>query len=200
LVNAEVELSRLGKVYKSKHPKVIEVRTRIDNTREKIEEEIKKETGNLRAEREVLLVKEEVLQKTMGDFEKEAMETNKKELDYTILKRNVEMNQKLYDTILSRAKEADITGNIDVSNIRITEKAVLPTFPVSPNKKRNVVLGIIIGLMIGIGISFLWEYLDRSLRTEEDIHRYLDLPVLSVIPIADQASGKSSGRSERSKK
>ena len=128
------------------------------------------------------------------------METNKKELDYTILKRNVEMNQKLYDTILSRAKEADIIGNIDVSNIRITEKAVLPTFPVSPNKKRNVVLGIIIGLMIGIGISFLWEYLDRSLRTEEDVHRYLDLPVLSVIPIADQASGKSYGRSERSKK
>ena len=200
MVNAEVELSRLGKVYKSKHPKVIEVRTRIDNTREKIEEEIKKETGNLRAEREVLLAKEEVFQKTMADFEKEAMETNKKELDYTILKRNVEMNQKLYDTILSRAKEADITGNIDVSNIRITEKAVLPTFPVSPNKKRNVVLGIIIGLMIGIGISFLWEYLDRSLRTEEDVHRYLDLPVLSVIPIADQASGKSYGNSKRSKK
>jgi len=200
LVNAEVELSRLSKVYKSKHPKVIEVRSRIDNTREKMQEEIKKETGNLKAERDVLLVKEEVLQKTIADFEKEAMETNTKELNYIILKRNVEMNQKLYDTILSRLKEADITGNIDVANIRITEKAVLPRFPVSPNKKRNLMLGIIMGLMIGIGISFFWEYLDRSFRTEEDVQKYLGLPVLSVIPLADQASGKSYGNSKQSKK
>jgi uncharacterized protein involved in exopolysaccharide biosynthesis len=200
LVNAEVELGRLSKVYKSKHPKVIEVTTRTENTRQKMDEEIKKEVANLKAEQEVLLAKEKILEQTIAGFEKEAMETNKKELNYTILKRNVEMNQRLYDTILSRVKEADITGNIDVSNIRITEKAVLPRFPISPNKRRNNMLGIIVGLMIGIGLSFLWEYIDRSLRTEEDVQRYLGLPVLTVIPMADQASGKSYGNSKRSKK
>jgi uncharacterized protein involved in exopolysaccharide biosynthesis len=200
LINAEGKLSRLGKVYKPKHPQVVEVKTRIDDTRKKIDEEIKKETGNLKAERDVLSAKEKGLQKTMADFEEEAMETNKKELNFTILKRNVEMNQELYDTILSRLKEADITGNIDVSNIRITEKAVLPRFPISPNKKRNLILGIIVGLMIGIGISFFWEYLDRSFHTEDDVQKYLGLPVLSVIPLAEQASGKSYGNSKRSKK
>ena len=60
-------------------------------------------------------------------------------------------------------------------------------------------LGIIVGLMIGIGLSFLWEYIDRSLRTEEDVQRYLGLPVLTVIPMADQASGKSYGTSNSSK-
>jgi uncharacterized protein involved in exopolysaccharide biosynthesis len=200
LVNAEVELGRLSKVYKSKHPKVIEVTTRTENTRQKMDEEIKKEIANLKAEQEVLLAKEKILEQTIAGFEKEAMQTNKKELNYTILKRNVEMNQRLYDTILSRVKEADITGNIDVSNIRITEKAVLPRFPISPNKRRNNMLGIIVGLMIGIGLSFLWEYIDRSLRTEEDVQRYLGLPVLTVIPMADQASGKSYGNSKRSKK
>ncbi len=199
LINAEVELSRLGKVFKPKHPKMIEVQTRIDDTKKKIDEEIKKEVANLKAEQEVLLAKENVLQKTIADFEKEAMETNKKELNYTILKRNVEMNQRLYDTILSRLKEADITGNIDVSNIRITEKAVLPRSPMSPNKKRNLILGIIVGLMIGVGLSFLWDYLDRSLRTEDDVQSYLGLPVLSVIPMADQASGKSYGNTDSSK-
>ena len=193
LVNAEVELSHLSKVFKSKHPKVIQVRARIKNTRKKLRQEIKKELENLKAERAVLLARENVLQRTMADFEKEGLETNKKELKYTILKRDVEMNQNLYDTLLSRLKETDITGNIDVSNIRVTEKAVLPRFPVSPNKKRNLMLGIIFGLMIGIGISFLREYLDRTIRTEEDVQRYLGLPVLSVIPLAEEAGGRSYG-------
>ncbi|MBW1705279.1 MAG: hypothetical protein JRJ86_08945, partial [Deltaproteobacteria bacterium] len=86
-----------------------------------------------------------------------------------------------------------ITGNIDVSNIRITEKAVLPRLPVRPNKKRNLMLGVIFGLMIGIGLSFLREYLDRTLHTEEDVEKYLGLPVLSVIPMGGQAGGKSYG-------
>lgn len=191
LVNAEVELSRISKTYKSKHPKVIQVETRIENTRQKLQQEIKKELNSLKAEREVLLARERVLQKTMADFEKEGIETNRKELKYTILKRNVEMNQNLYDTLLARVKEADITGNIDVSSIRVTEKATLPRVPVSPNKKRNIILGIIFGLMIGVGLSFLKEYLDQTLHTEDDIQKYLDLPVLSVIPLADQAIEKS---------
>jgi uncharacterized protein involved in exopolysaccharide biosynthesis len=202
LIGAEAERSRLSKVYRAKHPKMIEVMSKIENTREKIREEVTKGLRNLEAERNVLGTKEEVLQKTIGDFEQEAMETNRKELSYTILKRNVEMNQNLYDTILSRLKEADITGNVDVSNIRITEKAVLPRFPVSPNKQRNLTLALIIGLMIGVGLSFGREYIDRSIHTEEDIQKHLGLPVLSLIPVAEQAKerrgqeGKKIGREE----
>jgi uncharacterized protein involved in exopolysaccharide biosynthesis len=147
LMNAEVELSHLMKVYKSKHNKVIQARTRIDNTRKKLYQEMRKELDNLKAERTVL-------------------------------------------------KEADITANIDVSNIRIATKAVSPMFPVRPNKKLNLMLSVIFGLMIGIGCSFLWEYLDRSLRTEEDVQRYLGLPVLSVIPLADQAKARTQGANE----
>jgi uncharacterized protein involved in exopolysaccharide biosynthesis len=200
LVDAELELSRLSKTYKSKHPKIVQINSHIYQTRLKMNQEIEKELVNLKAEQAVLLSREKVLQKTIADFEKEGMETNRKELQHTILKRNMEMNQNLYDALLVRLKEADITGNIDVSNIRITEQAQLPMFPISPNKKRNLLLGVILGLMIGIGISFLWEYLDRSLRTEEDVRKYLGLPVLSVIPIAEKEKLKSYGQSSDSPK
>lgn len=113
------------------------------------------------------------------------MDTGKKELQYTILQRSVNTNQKLHDILLSKIKESDIVESMEVSNIRIAENAVIPAAPVKPNKKRNIMLGAIIGLMIGIGFSFLWEYLDRTLRTEEDVQKYLELPVLSVIPEAE---------------
>lgn len=190
LVTAEVELERLGKVYKEKHPRIIQATTEIKNIQAKLRQELRKEVENLRSERAVLLSREQVLQNTMKDFEEEALATNRKELRYNILDRNVEMNKNLYDTLLARVKETDITGDIDVSNIRITEKATMPQFPVRPNKKRNLALGLIFGIMLGVGMSFLREYMDRTIRTEEDVQRHLNLPVLSVVPNAAQATGK----------
>ena len=184
-LEAEMERSRLSKVYKPKHPRMIQINSRIANTRSKFEYEISKETSNLSSQRSVLLEKEKILQKTLEDFENDAMETNRKELKYTILKRNVDTNQKLYNLLLTKVKESSITGDIDVSNIRIAEKAVTPTTPVRPDKKRNVMIGLILGLMTGIGLSFFLEYMDQTLHTADDIEKYLDLPVLSVIPLAD---------------
>lgn len=187
LLESEVELSRLNKTYKSKHPKITQVKTKIDEIGKKLNDEIKKEMENLRAERSVLLAKEKVLEKTIDDFENDVLETNKKELKYSILERNVETNKNLYNTLLSRVKESNMISNTNVSNIRIAEEALVPKYPIKPKKMLNLILSIIFGLMTGIGISFLWEYLDQSLRTEEDIQRYLNVPVLSVIPIFDKA-------------
>ncbi len=191
LLELEVEHSRIAKVYKSKHPKVVQINTKIENTRSKLKQEIDKEMESLESERSVLLAREGVLQKTISDFENDALDINKKELKYSILQRNVDTNQKLYDTLLSKIKEANITGNIDSSNIRITEEAVMPLSPVKPKKKLNLVLSVIFGLMTGIGLAFLWEYMDQSLRTEEDVKRYLDIPVLSIIPVADKKKHKN---------
>ncbi|MFC1867604.1 GumC family protein [Thermodesulfobacteriota bacterium] len=185
LLELEVELSRLRKVYKAKHPKAVQINTEIVNTRGKLDQEINKEINGMESERSVLLAREKVLQETISDFENDALETNKQELKYTILHRDVETNQKIYDTLLSKVEEANITGNIDASNIRITEEAVMARAPFKPRKKLNLVLSVLFGLMIGVGLAFLWEYMDRTIRTEEDARRYLDLPVLSIIPVAD---------------
>ena len=192
LLESELEFSRLSKVYKSKHPKVIQIESKIDNTRRNLNEELKKEVGNLKADRSVFLAREKVLAKTIADFENDSLEIGQKELKYAILERNVETNKKLYNDLLSRTKESNILGTAGVSNIRVTDEAAIPQDPVKPKKTLNLILSIIFGLMTGVGISFLWEYLDRSLRTEEDVQRYLDLPILSVIPIVDEKKRKNS--------
>ena len=185
MLDLEMERSRLSKIFKPKHPKMVQIQANIENTRKKLKEEITKEIDNLRSERAVLRARERVLQKTIGDFEKEALETNRKELKYRILERNVETYRKLYDTLLAKVKESNIVDTIDVSNIRIAEEASLPNIPVKPNKKRNMMMGVIFGLLIGVGLAFFREYLDRSIRTEEDVQRYFGLPVLAVIPATE---------------
>lgn len=186
LVQAEMALSKAREVYQSKHPKYLQIETQIKEVRGKLQEQISREIENLEAERAVLAAKEGVLQKSISELEKEAMESGKNELKYTILQRNIEMNQKVYDALLSRIKEGDLTEKINVSNIRVVEEAVLPVDPVGPNKRRNLIAAVVLGLMMGIAGSFLKEYTDRSLRTEEDVEGYLGLTVLATIPTAEK--------------
>ena len=70
----------------------------------------------------------------------------------------------------------------NIGQLEILDKPILPEKPIKPNKKLDVALGFIIGLMLSVGIVFLKEYMNKTLQSEEDIERYLDLPVIGVIP------------------
>ncbi len=193
LLEAEVRLSSLSKVYRAKHPKIIQVKTKINKIRKKLGQEINKEVKSLNAERAVLLTREKAMGKTIADFNQEALRISRKALKYSILQRNVRTYQKLYDTLLSKIKESNVVKEADVSNIRIVSTAKMPLKPVKPKKGLNLLLSIIFGLMTGVGLAFLLEYVDRSLRTEEDIQRFIDLPVLTIVPEADRTKVKARG-------
>ena len=199
LIEAELEKTRLSKVFKAKHPKMIQVNSKIENIYEKIHEEVSKEKAILEANLTTLRTREEVYQQTAADYEDEALAINRKQLQYTILERDVQTNQRLHDTLLAKLKEADITDTLVVSNIRVAEEATVPQSPFKPNKKRNLLLSMIVGLMLGIGLAFLRENIDRTIHTEEDVERALGLTVLSIIPKAEKAVGEGYGRKKGSK-
>lgn len=67
-------------------------------------------------------------------------------------------------------------------NVQIMDYAPLPEFPVSPNKKLNVAIAFLLGIMVSLGIIFLIEYMDNTIKTEDDIEKYLGLPVIGIIP------------------
>ena len=138
----EIEYSKLSKVYKAKHPKVIQLRSQLAKSKTRLNEELAKELANLKSQRTVLKAREDVLEKTIGEFEQDALDTSGKELKYTILQRNVNTSQNLYDVMVARVKESDILKTSDTSNIRVVERGKVSPVPVSPNKKRNILLGL----------------------------------------------------------
>ena len=93
----------------------------------------------------------------------------------------------LYNALVERVKASDILSNTVASNIRLVETATPAIYPVAPNKRRTLMMGLALGLAAGIGLAFLLERMDQTLRTEDDIYRLSDVPVLSVIPEADRA-------------
>ena len=187
IVDLELELTRKSKVFKSRHPQIVQLKSELTKSRARLEQEIQKELANLKSERKVLLTRERTMEKTISDFESDALDTSSKELKYTILQRNVKTSQNLYDLMVSKVKESNILQTSDTSNIRLVEEAQVPVEPVSPKKMRNLLLGAVLGLFGGIGLAFFLEYMDQSVRTEEDIRQHFNLPVLAVVPEADRS-------------
>jgi len=72
-----------------------------------------------------------------------------------------------------------------VENVQVVDPAIEPTTPVKPRPKLNMAVAGVLGVMVGVGLAFLLEYLDNTLKTAEDVRRHLDLPVLGTIPLID---------------
>lgn len=89
--------------------------------------------------------------------------------------------QKVVDTL---AKEIIIMAEdiIEVKNIQVIDVAKVPETPIKPNKKMNVAIAGILGIMLGLGVVFLIEYLDHTIKTEKDVERYLGLNIIGEIP------------------
>jgi len=102
--------------------------------------------------------------------------------DYDDARREYETDQSLLEQMELKLIDAEIDNNISEETIIVHDYPVLSDSPVSPNVTLNLVLGAVVGLIFGVGIAFFLEYIDTSVKSLEDVERYLQVPVLAVIP------------------
>ena len=107
---------------------------------------------------------------------------SEKMIQYNILKREAEANKTLYDSLETKLKEAQISSGFKSSNIRIVDPAMIPSAPSRPAKTRNIALAFLVGLVGGIGLALLREYLDNTVKTPDDVETLARLPSLAVVP------------------
>src|SRR5438046_4375807 len=88
----------------------------------------------------------------------------------------------MYDGLLTKLKEANIAAGLKSSNIRVIDPAMIPSTPSRPAKTRNIALSFLVGLVGGIGLALLREYLDNTVKTPDDIESLARLPSLAVVP------------------
>lgn len=107
---------------------------------------------------------------------------NQKLVQYNILKRQVDSNRQLYQGLLQRLKEAQVSAGLNASNVRIVDTAMVPRAPVKPRVYLNLAIGLVLGLGLGVGLAFFQEYMDKTLKNSDDVERLLRLPSLGVLP------------------
>jgi exopolysaccharide transport family protein len=182
LADLQRDQARLAETLGEKHPEMVKVRSQIRATEEKIRSEIRNvvrsaETDYLTAARQ-----EANLQANLEAVKREALEANRKAIEFGVLKREVDTNQQLFKELMSRTKQTGLETELKTTNIRIVERAEVPRGPVSPKRMRNYQIALIIGLGLGIGLTLLFEHLDNTLKTPEDVKESLGVPFLGMVP------------------
>jgi len=154
-IEIENEIAELSRRYKAKHPKMISLQTRLEAVRNSIEEQTNK-----------------------------MLEMNTKMIEYNVLKREVDSNKNLYDSLLRRTKETEVSKELETTTISVVDLADVPKSPFTPNRKRDISAGVTMGLLLGVVFAFILEYLDSTVKTAEDIELYVRLPFLGYVPSA----------------
>ena len=126
--------------------------------------------------------REDLLLAALDKQKAEANEMAEKLVQYQILVHDAESNKVLYDNLQQKLKEAGIMAGLRSSNIHLVDPALIPTHPAGPQKARNILLAVLVGLVGGVGLALLREYLDNTVKSPDDIERLAGLPSLAVVP------------------
>ncbi|MEK6302029.1 MAG: polysaccharide biosynthesis tyrosine autokinase [Acidobacteriota bacterium] len=193
----ELQLSaaQLSVKYSPKNPKAAEVQQQIAAVQAQINVSRKALEAKLRIEYERSLQDERSFKVALVATKGEAVQENQAAIQYNILKQDVDTSRSLYTDFLQKTNQAKAQVAEQHNNIKVIERATIPKKPVGPKRALMILLGFTASLMASVGLVFFLEYLDNTIKTVEDVGRYVQLPALGVIPvIAAAASRKLSKR------
>ncbi|MEW5804396.1 MAG: polysaccharide biosynthesis tyrosine autokinase [bacterium] len=190
LSRENIRLDDLKRDYKDKHPEVVDAESKIEILKKEFTHTLDKSLQGLLLQDSVLKSREDTIMAEIAKLEEAAIADNKIEAAYSMLEREVETNKVLYDVMLNKLKETKINETMKKSNIRVTEPAIIPESPQGSQKKINIALGILLGLLGGLGLTLSIEYFETGIKSEEDVKRYLQLPVMGIIPEDDSKAAR----------
>ena len=190
LVQLEGDYQEMLKTFKPNYPDMMRLQQQINNARAKLNKEIANIKKSMEADYLAAKKQEDKLRKELNKFNQKMFNLQDSSLGYNNLKREVDTNEKLYNTLLRRFEEVNVTSAANTSNISIVEPAVTPLKRYRPKPKLYLMLGLVSGLILGLALAFLREALDQSINSPEELERISGLPVLGLIPRVTKASIK----------
>ena len=179
------------------HPDVREADVKLETARKALLTEIDNIKGSVAHDLAVVRRQEGGLSGLLETAKKNALDVNLLGIEYARLMRTKENNEKLYDVVLERAKQGDLTRMMQVNNIRVVENPSLPNKPVRPNTLLNVVAGFGAGVVLGVLAAVGMFVMDRTVKSQADIEGRLGLNFLGVLPSVGSKNQKGYYRRRR---
>jgi len=190
----DAQYTKLLETYKPEYPEMVRLRKQVASVEKRLEAETQKVINGIRNEFESSRRKEALIRAAFEEQKTRVMAMKERAIQYNILKREADTNRELYRDLLQRMKQAGVSAGITASNIKVIDPAEVPGGPYKPNVKMNLLLAMVVGLFLGVGLAFFFEYLDNTIKTPEDVEQVLRLPSFGMVP---ELSYEKKKRSEK---
>jgi len=171
----------LSKKFGQKHPQMIKAadELRILNNEKRFE--VDRILSSITNSYDLAASKEKSMKELLAQTKGEMLGSNEKFMQYQIMKREVDSNRVMYETLQAGIKKEGVTEQSQSVNIWVMKKAELPEFPSKPDTQRNLLFGMILGLFGGAGLAFFIEYLDNTVKGAQELEEKFGVPVLGSI-------------------
>lgn len=175
------------------NPKVQELSNQLKETQEQINSELQKMSERVRSQYFEARDREKMIRVAVEEEKQQANKVNENAIEFSLLKRDAESDRELYEGLLQKLKEAGVSAGLRSSNIQVVDVAETPTQPSEPKIPRNIVMAALLGMVGGIGLAFVQEKLDRTVRSFHQVQVLSSLPQLGFIPL-ESGNGLHQGR------
>lgn len=202
LIDSQVSLQLMLNtgVMGEKHPEVLRLKGAVNELRRQLNSALDGLKAGLRADYAVALQKYNALEEELKVIKASDIESEGEDyLPFDRAERNVTVQRDILTALRARITQTGIEVEVPRTTVRIVEEAEAPIRPSSPIVPLNIFLSVVLGLLAGTGLAFFVEYLDVSIKTVDEVEKYLGLPVLAVIPQQSRPlteAGQSSGQGE----
>jgi len=183
LIQADSARAALATRMTPRHPDVVAIEERIDQLEGQLGSIGRNYLGSLSDQIAAL-------DTILAQFGAELASVPERQIEFARIQRQVQMLAELYTVLQTRLKEAEVKEAIDDSSVRIVERAIEPLRPVSPKPVRNLALAMMLGLVLGVVLAFVREYMDRRLHSSDRIEALFGLPTMARIPSMALADGR----------
>ena len=182
----ETEYQEKLENFKPSYPAMIQIVNKLKEVDRQIAAEVGTIRNALKAAYESSLSEEGEMKARIETLREEVLNLQKRGIQYNALKREVDTNRGLYNSLLQRYKEVDIAGGIGTSNVFIVERAALAFAPSEPNIPRYLIIALAMGFGLGVTCTIVLEMLDDRVRAPDEMEQISGLATLGIIPRPDE--------------
>ena len=182
-----IQIADLSTQFGPSYPKIAQLNNQLKEIDRQFQTETDKAVDHLKEQYLAALQREEMLRSSFDKQKQEANRLNESAIEYSILKRDLDSNRTLYEGLLEKMKEAEVTAGLRSNNFRIIDAARVPTYPSEPNIPRNLSFALVLGVITGVGLAFLLENMDNTVRTPEQAQAISGLASLGMIPLSSKS-------------
>ena len=181
----QTQYAKALSLYGPKFYKVVQIRNQLTELQQLMQQQQKREEAQVQADYSAAIQQVGILSSAVNTQKSEVQKTSQLQIPFNILKNEYQTNQNLYQSLLQRLKDAEVSAGLRATNIHVLDRAMYPVAPIRPRKSLDIAVGLLSGLLLGVTMAFVQEALDTSVKRPEDLENSLGLPILGVIPKAE---------------